>query len=123
MATPREARAEVLSTCFQHAFSSCLSVEFEAYRETLKKKFERLPEIARIKRHRQRRAIERGRFQACAQDGHGLKAQKSYHSAEIKSIGNKRRIMKEARQRKEMNRRKHSKPGSAEHEPMKQLGM
>jgi len=66
----------------------------EAYRETLKKKFSRMPEIARIKRHR-----------------HVPKM--------IKTIGNKRRIMKEARQRKDANRRKHSKPGTMDHVPMK----
>ncbi|CAK9105864.1 unnamed protein product [Durusdinium trenchii] len=66
----------------------------EAYREVLKKKFSKMPEIARIKRHK-----------------HVPKM--------IKSIGNKRRIMKEARQRKDANRRKHSKPGTMEHEPMK----
>lgn len=75
VSTPREKRAE-------------------AYRETLKKKFARMPEIARIKRHR-----------------HVPKM--------IKSMGNKRRIMREAKQRKETNRKKHSKPGSVVHEPMK----
>lgn len=75
VATPRETRAA-------------------AYREALKKKFQRMPEIARIQRYR-----------------HVPKM--------IKTIGHKRRIMREARQRKETNRRKHSKPGTMDHVPMK----
>jgi len=75
VSTPRERRAE-------------------AYRETLKKKFARMPEIARIKRHR-----------------HVPKM--------VNSITKKRRIMREAKQRKEENRKKHSKPGAVVHEPMK----
>merc|ERR1712228_874104 len=59
----------------------------EAYRESLKEKFQRLPEIARIKRHK-----------------HVPKM--------IKSITEKRRVMRDARVRKEENRRKHSKPGT-----------
>jgi len=65
-----------------------------AYREALKTKFQRLPEIRRIKRH-------------------------VHVPKMIKSITNKRRIMREASQRKEENRRKHSKPGSNPHAPMK----
>jgi len=73
--TPRESRAQ-------------------AYRETLKSKFARMPEISRIKRHR-----------------HVPKM--------IKTIGDKRRVMREAKQRKESNVKKHSKPGKFVHVPMK----
>jgi len=59
----------------------------EAYRETLKKKFARMPEIGRIKRHK-----------------HVPKM--------IKTLTDKRRIMRQARGRKDANIRKHSKPGS-----------
>mmetsp|Transcript_23716 Transcript_23716/g.68564 ORF Transcript_23716/g.68564 Transcript_23716/m.68564 type:complete len:446 (+) Transcript_23716:76-1413(+) len=59
----------------------------QAYREALKKKFQRLPEIRRIKRHK-------------------------HVPRMIKSVTNKRRIMREARARKDNNRRKHSKPGT-----------
>mmetsp|Transcript_56720 Transcript_56720/g.122095 ORF Transcript_56720/g.122095 Transcript_56720/m.122095 type:complete len:447 (+) Transcript_56720:72-1412(+) len=65
-----------------------------AYREALKEKFQRLPEIKRIKRHK-----------------HVPKM--------IKSITDKRRIMREARARKDENRRKHSKPGAHPHIPVK----
>jgi len=58
-----------------------------AYREALKEKYQRLPEISRIKRHK-----------------HVPKM--------VKSITDKRRVMREARARKEANRRKHSKPDS-----------
>merc|ERR1719198_2663359 len=57
----------------------------QAYRETLKEKFQRLPEIRRIKRHK-----------------HVPKL--------VKSLDEKRRVMREARQRKDSNRIKHSKP-------------
>lgn len=61
--------------------------EAVAYREALKEKFKRMPEINRIKRH--------------------------HHVPKmIKSISDKRRIMREARVKKEQNRRKHSKPGT-----------
>lgn len=66
----------------------------EAYRESLKVKFQRLPEIARIKRHK-----------------HVPKM--------IKSLTTKRGIMRDARIKKEDNRRKHSKPGSVPHVPIK----
>jgi len=65
-----------------------------AYREALKQKFQRLPEISRIKRH-----------------VHVPKV--------IKKITEKRRIMREARARKDENRRKHSKPGAHPHVKMK----
>jgi len=65
-----------------------------AYREALKEKFARLPEIKRIKRHK-----------------HVPKM--------VKSITDKRRVMREAAQRKVENRRKHSKPGSVPHIPVK----
>lgn len=66
----------------------------QAYRETLKEKFQRLPEIKRIKRH--------------------------HHVPKlIKSLGDKRRVMREAKQRKETNRIKHSKPGSVKRVPLK----
>lgn len=65
-----------------------------AYREALKKKFNRMPEIARIARHRHVPKI-------------------------IKTTSVKRRIMREARGRKDANRRKHSKPGTQNHVPMK----
>mmetsp|Transcript_12826 Transcript_12826/g.35196 ORF Transcript_12826/g.35196 Transcript_12826/m.35196 type:complete len:447 (-) Transcript_12826:218-1558(-) len=58
-----------------------------AYREALKEKFQRLPEIRRIKAHK-----------------HVPKM--------IKSLTDKRRVMRQARARKEDNRRKHAKPGS-----------
>jgi len=58
-----------------------------AYREALKVKFQKLPEISRIKRH-------------------------IHVPKMIKSITDKRRIMREARVRKEQNQRKHSKPGA-----------
>merc|ERR1711972_1079408 len=61
--------------------------EAVAYREALKEKFKRMPEINRIKRH--------------------------HHVPKmVKSLSDKRRIMREARVRKEQNRRKHSKPGT-----------
>jgi len=66
----------------------------EAYRETLKTKFSKMPEISRIKRHR-----------------HVPKM--------VKTVSEKRRIIRESKGRKEENRRKHSKPGSFVHEPMK----
>lgn len=66
----------------------------QAYRETLKRKFGKMPEISRIKRHR-------------------------HVPRMVKSLQDKRRIMREARSRKEDNRRKHSKPGTNEHVPMK----
>merc|ERR1712007_82474 len=66
----------------------------EAYRESLKVKFQRLPEIARIKRHK-----------------HVPKM--------IKSITTKRGIMRDSRVRKEENRRKHSKPGTVPKIPIK----
>eukprot|EP00444_Apocalathium_aciculiferum_P065203 CAMPEP_0183557950 /NCGR_PEP_ID=MMETSP0371-20130417/87079_1 /TAXON_ID=268820 /ORGANISM="Peridinium aciculiferum, Strain PAER-2" /LENGTH=445 /DNA_ID=CAMNT_0025765139 /DNA_START=81 /DNA_END=1418 /DNA_ORIENTATION=+ len=65
-----------------------------AYREALKTKFQRLPDIRRIKRH-------------------------VHVPKMIKSIGNKRKIMREARSRKEENKRKHSKPGANPHVPHK----
>jgi len=58
-----------------------------AYREALKKKFAKLPEIAKIKRHK-----------------HVPKM--------IKSITRKRHIMRQAKVRKERNIIKHSKPGA-----------
>eukprot|EP00928_Gymnodinium_smaydae_P070267 TRINITY_DN54149_c0_g1_i1.p1 TRINITY_DN54149_c0_g1~~TRINITY_DN54149_c0_g1_i1.p1 ORF type:complete len:446 (+),score=91.10 TRINITY_DN54149_c0_g1_i1:277-1614(+) len=61
-----------------------------AYRDKLVDKFSRLNEINRIKRH--------------------------HHVPKlVKSLTDKRRIMREARTRKEDNRRKHSKPGSVPH--------
>lgn len=66
----------------------------EAYRETLKEKFSRLPEIKRIRRH-------------------------IHVPKVIKKLGEKRRIMREAKQRKEENRRKHSKPGTVPRVAMK----
>jgi len=65
-----------------------------AYRETLKEKFGRLPEIRRIRRH-------------------------IHVPKMIKTLTEKRRIMRDARARKEENRRKHSKPGTVPHVPMK----
>lgn len=65
-----------------------------AYRESLKEKFNNLPEIKRIRRHH-----------------HVPKA--------IKNATEKKQIMREARARKDANRRKHSKPGSHPHVPMK----
>jgi WD repeat and SOF domain-containing protein 1 len=65
-----------------------------AYREALKEKFQRLPEIARIKRH-------------------------VHVPKMIKTITKKRQIMREARARKDENRRKHSKPGAHPHVKMK----
>jgi len=65
-----------------------------AYRETLKEKFSRLPEIAKIRRHH-----------------HVPKA--------IKTATTKRQIMRESRARKDNNRTKHSKPGANPHVPMK----
>lgn len=65
-----------------------------AYRETLKEKFSRLPEIRRIKRH-------------------------IHVPKMIKTLTEKRRIMREAKARKDENRKKHSKPGTFEHVPMK----
>lgn len=59
----------------------------QAYRDALVNKFQRLPEIKRIKRHK-----------------HVPKV--------IKKISEKRQIMKDAQARKEGNRRKHSKPGT-----------
>mmetsp|Transcript_28016 Transcript_28016/g.80780 ORF Transcript_28016/g.80780 Transcript_28016/m.80780 type:complete len:446 (-) Transcript_28016:231-1568(-) len=59
----------------------------QAYREALKEKFQHLPEVKRIKRHK-----------------HVPKL--------VKSVSTKRRIMREARSRKEENRRKHSRPGT-----------
>jgi len=59
----------------------------EAYREALKKKFSKMPEISRIKRHK-----------------HVPKM--------IKTLTDKRRVMRQARGRKDANIRKHSKPGS-----------
>jgi len=58
-----------------------------AYREALKEKFARLPEIRRIKGHK-----------------HVPKM--------IKSLTDKRRVMRQARARKEENLRKHSRPGA-----------
>jgi WD repeat and SOF domain-containing protein 1 len=66
----------------------------QSYRENLKEKFSRLPEIRRIRRHH-----------------HVPKA--------IKTATEKRRVMREARARKDNNRRKHSKPGTNPHVPMK----
>eukprot|EP00929_Paragymnodinium_shiwhaense_P120587 TRINITY_DN92548_c0_g1_i1.p1 TRINITY_DN92548_c0_g1~~TRINITY_DN92548_c0_g1_i1.p1 ORF type:complete len:446 (-),score=85.14 TRINITY_DN92548_c0_g1_i1:119-1456(-) len=61
-----------------------------AYREKLTQKFGRLPEIARIKRH--------------------------HHVPKfVKSATSKRQVMRDARKRKEDNRRKHSKPGAVPH--------
>merc|ERR1711879_672321 len=65
-----------------------------AYRETLKEKFRLLPEIKRIKRHK-----------------HVPKL--------IKSMSNQRKIMREARAKKEENRRKHTTPGKMPHVPFK----
>eukprot|EP00418_Pyrodinium_bahamense_P089406 CAMPEP_0179026594 /NCGR_PEP_ID=MMETSP0796-20121207/8595_1 /TAXON_ID=73915 /ORGANISM="Pyrodinium bahamense, Strain pbaha01" /LENGTH=426 /DNA_ID=CAMNT_0020722679 /DNA_START=201 /DNA_END=1481 /DNA_ORIENTATION=+ len=65
-----------------------------AYREALKEKFQRLPEIRRIKQHK-----------------HVPKL--------IKSLTDKRRVMRQARIRKEENRRKHSRPGSIPQVPLK----
>jgi len=65
-----------------------------AYRESLKEKFGRLPEIRRIKRHK-----------------HVPKF--------VKKATEKRQIMREARARKDANRRKHSKPGAHPHVKMK----
>lgn len=65
-----------------------------AYREELKKKFGRMHEIARIQRHRRVPKM-------------------------IKTQSVKLRIMREAKQRKEANRRKHSKPGTQPHVAMK----
>mmetsp|Transcript_104211 Transcript_104211/g.185135 ORF Transcript_104211/g.185135 Transcript_104211/m.185135 type:complete len:447 (-) Transcript_104211:98-1438(-) len=62
----------------------------QAYRETLKSKFARMPEISRIKRHR-----------------HVPKM--------VKTLSDKRRVMREAKTRKEKNRQKHSKPGTVVH--------
>merc|ERR1712187_753054 len=65
-----------------------------AYREKLVEKFSRLPEIKRIKRH--------------------------HHVPKfVKSMSEKRRVMRDARARKESNRRKHSKPGTVPHVPHK----
>eukprot|EP00933_Yihiella_yeosuensis_P007186 TRINITY_DN112114_c0_g1_i1.p1 TRINITY_DN112114_c0_g1~~TRINITY_DN112114_c0_g1_i1.p1 ORF type:complete len:448 (-),score=88.32 TRINITY_DN112114_c0_g1_i1:126-1469(-) len=66
----------------------------EAYRETLKTKFAKMPEISRIKRHK-----------------HVPKM--------VKSITDKRRIMRESKARKENNRIKHSKPGTVQFVPQK----
>mmetsp|Transcript_19701 Transcript_19701/g.35664 ORF Transcript_19701/g.35664 Transcript_19701/m.35664 type:complete len:447 (+) Transcript_19701:79-1419(+) len=65
------------------------------YRETLKKKFGRLPEIAKIKRHK-----------------HVPKM--------IKSISRRRHIMRQSKLRKERNVLKHSKPGTKPAPKMKQ---
>lgn len=65
-----------------------------AYRESLKEKFGKLPEIKRIRRHH-----------------HVPKA--------IKKATEKQREMRDAKARKETNRRKHSKPGKHPHVPMK----
>merc|ERR1712187_861129 len=65
-----------------------------AYREALKVKFQKLPEISRIKRH-------------------------IHVPKMIKRNTEKRRIMRDARARKEENRRKHSKPGAHPHVKMK----
>mmetsp|Transcript_40877 Transcript_40877/g.89466 ORF Transcript_40877/g.89466 Transcript_40877/m.89466 type:complete len:446 (-) Transcript_40877:85-1422(-) len=65
-----------------------------AYRETLKEKFSLLPEISRIKRHKHVPKI-------------------------IRTMTIKRRIMREAVARKEDRRRKHTKPGTRPHVPMK----
>jgi len=65
-----------------------------AYRETLKDKFKHLPEISRIKRHK-----------------HVPKM--------IKSLSDKRRVMRDAREQKDKNRRKHSKPGRFPRIPVK----
>jgi WD repeat and SOF domain-containing protein 1 len=61
-----------------------------AYRDKLVEKFSRLPEIKRIKR---------------------------YHHVPkfVKSLSEKRRVMRDARDRKNENRRKHSKPGTVPH--------
>lgn len=65
-----------------------------AYREKLVEKFARLPEVKRIKRH--------------------------HHVPKyVKSLSEKRRVMRDARSRKEANRRKHSKPGTVPHVPLK----
>jgi len=61
-----------------------------AYREKLVEKFSRLPEIKRIKRH-------------------------VHVPKMVKSLGEKRRIMRDASAKKEGNRRKHSKPGTVPH--------
>mmetsp|Transcript_74111 Transcript_74111/g.239647 ORF Transcript_74111/g.239647 Transcript_74111/m.239647 type:complete len:446 (+) Transcript_74111:106-1443(+) len=66
-----------------------------AYREALKERFQRLPEIRRIKRHQ-----------------HVPKM--------IKSLTDKRRVMRAARARKEENRRKHARPGAVPVVPAKQ---
>eukprot|EP00811_Abedinium_folium_P034668 NODE_7530_length_1570_cov_7.487872.p1 GENE.NODE_7530_length_1570_cov_7.487872~~NODE_7530_length_1570_cov_7.487872.p1 ORF type:complete len:445 (+),score=123.89 NODE_7530_length_1570_cov_7.487872:173-1507(+) len=73
---------------------STAETKAQAYREALKERYQRLPEIRRIKNHR-----------------HVPKL--------IKSLTNKRRIMLTARVRKEDNRRKHSKPGSVTVVPRK----
>mmetsp|Transcript_119991 Transcript_119991/g.340163 ORF Transcript_119991/g.340163 Transcript_119991/m.340163 type:complete len:445 (+) Transcript_119991:67-1401(+) len=65
-----------------------------AYRETLKDKFRLLPEIKRIKRHK-----------------HVPKM--------IKSMSTTRRIIRESRQRKERNQRKHTAPGKMPMVPQK----
>mmetsp|Transcript_53801 Transcript_53801/g.144057 ORF Transcript_53801/g.144057 Transcript_53801/m.144057 type:complete len:443 (-) Transcript_53801:182-1510(-) len=65
-----------------------------AYREALKSKFQRLPEIKRIKRH-------------------------THVPKMIKRLSEKRRIMRDAGVRKEQNRRKHSRPGSSVHVSLK----
>jgi len=65
-----------------------------AYRDALKEKFARLPEINRIRRHH-----------------HVPKA--------IKKATEKRQVMREARAKKDNNRRKHSKPGKFPHVNMK----
>lgn len=65
-----------------------------AYREALKEKFQRLPEIARIKRHK-----------------HVPKM--------VKSLTDRRRIIREAKARKTENVKKHSKPGTVQHIPVK----
>lgn len=64
-----------------------------AHREALKKKFQHLPEIKRIARHR-----------------HVPKM--------ILNLTTKRRIMKDAKKRKESNRRAHSKPGTVPFVPV-----
>merc|ERR1712226_337486 len=65
-----------------------------AYRDKLVEKFSRLPEIKRIKRH-------------------------SHVPKFVKSMSTKRRTMRDARARKDSNRRKHSKPGTVPHVPHK----
>mmetsp|Transcript_73334 Transcript_73334/g.203479 ORF Transcript_73334/g.203479 Transcript_73334/m.203479 type:complete len:446 (-) Transcript_73334:97-1434(-) len=65
-----------------------------AYREKLVEKFQRLPEIKRIKRH--------------------------HHVPKfVKTQTEKRRTIRDAKTKKELNRRKHSKPGSVPHVPHK----